>query len=99
MLLQIEGGSHMSTEMELRILLKECLDLMECEVAKCPHNEHFIDDWDRHGRRCTCSHNCYERVVALVPRLRTALEPTDKPTLEHLITDPYLRKRRIADKS
>jgi hypothetical protein len=88
----------MSTEMELRRLLKECLDLMECEVTKCPHNKHCIDGWDQPGRRCICSHNCYERVAALVPRLRTALAATGKPTLEHLTIDPYLRKRGLEDR-
>jgi hypothetical protein len=57
----------------LRELLKDCLELMGCEVDKCPFNRYQRNEWDKPGRRCTCSHNCYERAVTLVPRLRAAL--------------------------
>jgi len=59
---------------QLRELLKDCLELMECEVDQCPFNGYQRDEWDKPGRRCNCSHKCYERTANLVPRLRAALE-------------------------
>jgi hypothetical protein len=64
----------MNNSKYLHDLLKECFKLLECEVDQCPFNGYQRDDWDKPGRRCICSHNCYERAAALVPRLRAALE-------------------------
>ncbi|MCK9376601.1 MAG: hypothetical protein M0P73_10665 [Syntrophobacterales bacterium] len=72
----------MNDLVHLRELLKDCLELMECEVDKCPFNGYRRDEWDKPGRRCICSHNCYERTAAMVARLRAALESEICPPLE-----------------